>query len=82
MTTPCKIVYDLPNNKVICKIECPFCGREYMVKVSRKGWVDYTVNNKLAQDCFPELSPAERELLISGTCNQCWEDLYGGFEDE
>lgn len=28
------------------------------------------------QQAFPELSDDERELLISGTCGACWEEMF------
>ena len=34
------------------------------------------------QDIFPELSIGDRELLISNTCNTCWQQLFGSCEDE
>tara|TARA_E500000178_G_C16353467_1_gene458536 strand:+ start:266 stop:415 length:150 start_codon:yes stop_codon:yes gene_type:complete len=32
------------------------------------------------QDIFSYLSSAERELIISQTCDDCWKSMYG--EDE
>jgi hypothetical protein len=29
------------------------------------------------QDIFPDLSVGARELLISGTCDTCWQDMFG-----
>tara|TARA_R110002020_G_scaffold157529_1_gene340347 strand:+ start:743 stop:979 length:237 start_codon:yes stop_codon:yes gene_type:complete len=39
---------------------------------------------KHIQDAMPYLQPADRELLISGTCGKCWDDMFGGhaFEEE
>jgi hypothetical protein len=37
---------------------------------------------KHIQEGFPELSPDEREFLISGTTAQEWEELYGPEEDD
>lgn len=34
-------------------------------------------NGALAQVAFPYLKPAERELLISNTCGDCWTKLFG-----
>jgi hypothetical protein len=34
------------------------------------------------QDIFPDLPIGDRELLISGTCNTCWQKMFGNDEDE
>jgi hypothetical protein len=34
------------------------------------------------QEIFPDLSIGDRELLISGTCDTCWQNLYGSECDE
>jgi hypothetical protein len=37
---------------------------------------------RLMQEIFPDLSIGDRELLISGTCNTCWQKMFGSDEDE
>lgn len=37
---------------------------------------------ELIQDVFPELSPADRELLISQTCNACFHELFREPEED
>jgi len=32
---------------------------------------------ELVQFAFPYLSKEQRELLISGTCGECWKTLFG-----
>lgn len=34
------------------------------------------------QDIFPNFSIGDRELIISNTCNTCWQELFGSDEDE
>lgn len=36
----------------------------------------------LIQSVMPELSADQRELIISGTCGVCWDQMFGGEEDE
>ena len=31
---------------------------------------------ELIQEALPELSADQRELLISGTCPKCWDELF------
>lgn len=53
---------------------CAYCGDENRVKVSyhrKKAWQQ----GAYAQDAFNNLTPDERELLISGTHPECWDRL-------
>lgn len=34
------------------------------------------------QNIFPDWSPEDRELLSSGTCPSCWEEMWAESEDE
>ncbi len=34
------------------------------------------------QTVFPNWSPEDREMLISGTCPDCWEEMWAEEEDE
>jgi len=37
---------------------------------------------ELIQTVMPDLTPSEREFLISGATDEDWEDLFGGEEEE
>jgi hypothetical protein len=56
---------------VYCR-PCSFCGTQYIVDLPAekvKRWRD----GEHIQNVFPEMSPDEREILISGTCSECWD---------
>ena len=36
----------------------------------------------LIQDIFPNLSIGDRELIISNTCDTCWQEVFGNHEEE
>ena len=59
---------------------CPYCHKKYIVNVEEQDYHDWTYK-RLAQECFPYLSSAERELLISGTCKECWNKMFKPFEE-
>lgn len=61
---------------------CPICGKTTPVQIRRVS--DYRAwrNGKHAQDVFPYLSANEREMLISGICPTCWDEMFGKGEDE
>lgn len=55
---------------------CPFCGTETCIDVfseDYKLWIE----GALVQNAFPYLSADERELLVSGICPTCWEQMFG-----
>jgi len=34
-------------------------------------------NGELIQKAFPELSADDRELLLTGICSKCWNEIFG-----
>lgn len=48
--------------------------------ITEEQWLRY-INGELVQDAFPNLSPDEREFIISGTTKEEWEALFGDGED-
>lgn len=54
---------------------CPFCGRTSSIIVKASDYFDWQ-DGTLAQDAFPYLSASEREMLISGICLTCWDDMW------
>lgn len=69
------------NYKEVCVFTtCPFCGRENEVEVNHMDYLDWQ-NGELAQDAFPYLSANEREMLISGCCQRCWDKMFWSDEE-
>lgn len=69
-------IYDSKlGNTTILNITCKLCNKSYALKVNKEDFVDYN-NGKLAQNCFPYLTAGERELIISGICDICFDKLY------
>ena len=62
------------NHKV--EIICSVCFKSYIIMVNSQDLYDYVHCGKLAQNAFPYLSPAERELIISQTCGPCFDNLF------
>lgn len=55
---------------------CIHCGTTHQLRVNFDDWLTYESGIGLIQDILPYLTPAERELLISGTCGDCWEKMW------
>lgn len=56
-------------------IACVFCKKYHIIKVSEKGYKKWKAG-ELIQRALPKLSADERELLISGTCQECWDKSF------
>ena len=54
---------------------CPICGCANFVSVNEIDYLDWQ-DGELVQDAFPYLSADEREMLISGICPDCWENMF------
>lgn len=55
---------------------CVQCGQSSTMNVSRDKLIRWH-KGELAQNVFPELTPDERELLVTGTHPECWEKIFG-----
>jgi len=64
-----------PNNTVtvLCP-PCMVCGVSDSVIVPSAGFFNWK-NGAFVQDAFPELSADDREMLMTGTHNLCWEKM-------
>lgn len=58
-------------------IFCKSCSREYIVFVNVEDVESWLSGSGLIQDVMPYLSANDREMLISHTCPECWDKLFG-----
>jgi len=63
-------------------VRCNLCSKEYNIIADRNDMEAWVSGDKYIQDALDYLSSAERELLISHTCNTCWIEMYGIDDDE
>ena len=61
---------------------CVHCGSEYVLWVNEKDFLDWTSGVGYIQEKLPYLTAGERELLISGTCDNCWKVMFGSNEED
>lgn len=61
---------------IILTIYCPFCEQEHEVRVFEEQYNKYC-DGALAQDAFPQLTPTEREQIISHLCPECQKKIFG-----
>lgn len=63
-------------------VTCRFCGEHHILKVKHEDFFAWKIDGKHVQDAMPYLTPNERELLISNTCQTCWDKMFADHEDE
>ena len=62
------------------EIQCQLCRRIFTVLTNRDDVLSWLSGSGYIQDLMPYLSAIEREMLISGTCDDCWKELFGDEE--
>ena len=60
---------------VAVDLTCRCCGRHVILKIVPSDFWDWK-QGKYIQDAMPYLNAGERELMISGTCNECFEERF------
>ena len=63
------------NNTIILEVACRICGNVTEISVEVNDYIDWQCG-KLVQDAFPYLKTQEREMLISGICGKCWDNMF------
>lgn len=69
---------DYPNDITVLEVPCPWCGKISELKLSTKVWLAGLTaykNGALIQNAWPTLSPSDRELIMTGTCDECWNNM-------
>jgi hypothetical protein len=59
------------GNQMNITKRCPFCGCHNTVTVDPQEYKNWQ-EGELAQRAFKRLNADEREILITGICNDCW----------
>lgn len=60
---------------MIVETKCPLCNKVHYVECSEEGYKALQ-EGEFAQVALPDLSPEEREMLMSGICPQCWDLMF------
>jgi hypothetical protein len=67
---------------------CPECGRTNCLEVTPQQLselefaAEHPSEGKLIQNILTDHSSSEREYLLSGYCNDCWNKIFGGMLTE
>ena len=64
------------TNRDVCVVrKCHKCDKSISVMVNSKDFISWNKGSYI-QNAMPYLSTDERELLISGTCGQCFDVMF------
>lgn len=64
------------EKELVYEVTCMKCTTTYVFDVSTKQDEELDEGKKKIQDIFPELSPDERELFLSGICGTCYDKMF------
>ena len=65
-------------NLLIMKVKCKYCKKKITVNVDENKYNSWKNGEGFIQDIMPELSAGEREILISRTCDSCFDKIFLG----
>lgn len=69
-----------PNPDILrVLVPCPDCKQKKGFDILSSKWkegMDTLRQGHTMQTAFPDLPPEDRELLISGICSLCWDQLF------
>lgn len=71
----------MEKNQIILKVTCIVCNKTYELPVYEEDYNKYMAHECMVQDAFPYLTPDQRELLISGICDSCFDNLFDEEEE-
>jgi hypothetical protein len=60
---------------------CPFEGTETKLKLDAEAYHLWR-SGELVQHAFPTLTSAQREALITGICEECWQEMFESLPSE
>lgn len=66
------------GNEIVFARVCPFCGKEHEMAFNSKAYfegVEKYNAGAFVQNAFPSFTPDQREFLLTGICNNCWDDM-------
>jgi len=70
------------ENKVEQDFQCRICLKSIPIQLDMEDFETWRNEDAFIQDVLPYLNAGERELLISGTCDDCWKDMFGDPDED
>jgi hypothetical protein len=55
---------------------CLGCWKRSTLRIPYEGYKAWIVDGEYIQDALIDLTPAERELILTGIHDECWNELF------
>jgi len=65
----------------IITVTCKLCKEQHEVSADYRDFINWKGSGQVIQKAMPYLTPSERELLISGICEVCWDKMFDNDEE-
>lgn len=65
----------MPNDFIV-PVTCRLCNKTTEVHCNKNDFDSWQKGDGFIQDLLHYVSAADRELLISGTCGECFDELF------
>lgn len=62
-------------------VRCPHCKNDTKIRVKGEDLFRFNQGTSI-QQAFPYLTAGQRERLMSGICERCWDDLFKDEDDK
>ena len=76
MVTPIFVEINQDKELVDLVVMCKCCGELNEVQLSTDEYRNYFTDDMKIQDAMPNQTLDVRELCVSGTCAQCWDEMF------
>tara|TARA_R100001198_G_C5189821_1_gene182952 strand:+ start:433 stop:870 length:438 start_codon:yes stop_codon:yes gene_type:complete len=70
------------NEDIELELQCKYCDYEEILHVPESDYDAWAGNGVPIQEVFDYLSAGQRELMISGTCDTCWNKFFPNAEGD
>lgn len=70
------------NRTLLLDAQCWKCGQVFTLWVNPEDLLDWTSGSGPIEKILHYLTAGERELLISNTCGQCFDNLFSGLDSD
>lgn len=74
---------DIEDGWMMVEFVCCKCNRKKFVKVRKEDYILWNSDESpLVYECFPYLSPDERELFLTKICGECFDKMFPEDDEE
>lgn len=70
------------NDKGNVGVHCPRCLAVTGLPITEEELLAWNPSEQYVQDAFPQLTPEQREVLLSGLCEKCWNQIFPEEDEE